>query len=49
MKKFTVLKNPTNVADIKAQEFFDEIASDWELRAERLRERRWHKLKREMY
>lgn len=49
MKKFNILKNPTNVSDIKAQAFFEDISNDWELRAERLRERRWHKLKREMY
>lgn len=50
MKKTNVAKNVT-VRDVASfADFYEEISSDWELKAERLQHRRWQKLKKsELY
>lgn len=45
MKKANILKNPTRVSDLSFEELFEEISSNWELKAERLQARRWQELK----
>lgn len=46
MKKANILKNPTRVSDLKFEDLYEEISSDWELKAERLQARRWQELRR---
>lgn len=50
MKKTSIIKN-TRVQDIKKyDDLFDEISSNWQLKAERMQKRRWRELrKREEY
>jgi hypothetical protein len=48
MKKSNVAKN-LSVRDARSfARLYDEISSDWELKAERLQNRRWRELKRKM-
>lgn len=47
MKKFKILTNPTK-RDLSFDDLYEDIASDWELKAERLQTRRWRKLNDEM-
>lgn len=48
MKKAIVAKN-LSVRDVQNfSQLYDEISSDWELKAERLQNRRWRELKRKM-
>lgn len=48
MKKANVAKN-LSVRDVQNfSQLYDEISSDWELKAERLQHRRWRELKRKM-
>ncbi len=47
MKKRRLISRTTRVADL--DDLIDDIADDWQLRAEQLQARRWRKLKmREM-
>lgn len=48
MKKFKIITKPTRVSDLSFDEFYDEMSSDWELRAERLQNRRWRKLRQQL-
>ncbi len=48
MKKANVLKNPTRLTDLSFDDLYEEISSDWELKAERLQVRRWQELKHKM-
>ncbi len=48
MKKANVLKNPTRITDLSFDDLYEEISSDWELKAERLQARRWHELKHKL-
>ncbi len=48
MKKFKIISKPTRVTDISFKDLYDDFSSEWELKAERLQERRWRKLRREM-
>lgn len=49
MKKYTILSKPTRVSDVMSfDDLFDEMSSDWELKAERLQTRRWKKLRQQM-
>lgn len=49
MTKQTVAKNLSS-ADLKAfEDFYDEISSDWELRAEKMIQRREKALRARMY
>jgi hypothetical protein len=46
MKKTNVARN-LSVRDVTSfSDFYEEISSDWELKAERLQNRRWRELKR---
>jgi hypothetical protein len=48
MKKSNVAKN-LSVRDVQNfSQLYDEISSDWELKAERLQNRRWRELRRRM-
>ena len=48
MKKVTLAKN-VSVRDARSfAQLYDEISSDWELKAERLQNRRWRELKRRL-
>jgi hypothetical protein len=48
MKKLRILKKPTRLSDITWSELYDEISDDWHGKADRLRLRRWRKLKQQM-
>lgn len=48
MKKTIVAKNLSVRDAMSFTDFYDEISSDWELKAERLQNRRWRELKRRM-
>jgi hypothetical protein len=48
MKKSIVAKN-LSVRDVQNfSQLYDEISSDWELKAERLQNRRWRELRRKL-
>ena len=48
MKKFKLITKPTRLSDISFDEMYDEMADDWELKAERLQARRWRKLRQQL-
>lgn len=49
MKKSKILSKPAQVSDIMSfDDFYDELSSDWELKAERLQARRWRKLRQQV-
>jgi len=48
MKKTTVAKNLSVRDAMSFTDLYDEISSDWELKAERLQNRRWRELKRKL-
>jgi hypothetical protein len=48
MKKFKVLTKPARLSDLSFDEMYDEMSSDWELKAERLQTRRWRKLRQQL-
>lgn len=48
MKKFKILSKPTRVNDLSFDDLYEELSSDWELKAERMQTRRWRKLRQEM-
>lgn len=47
MKKHKILSKPTRVSDLSFDDLYEELSSDWELKAERLQVRRWRKLREE--
>jgi hypothetical protein len=48
MKKFKILSTPARVSDVMSfDDLYDEMSSDWELKAERLQTRRWKKLRQQ--
>lgn len=48
MKKGKILTQPMRVSDLSYDELYDDISSDWEIKAERLQHRRWRKLKQQL-
>jgi len=48
MKKYKILSKPTRVNDLSFDDLYEELSSDWELKAERMQTRRWRKLRQEM-
>ncbi len=48
MKKTHLAKNMTVREARNFAQMYDEISSDWELKAERLQTRRWRELKRRL-
>ena len=48
MKNNRVLIKPTNASELRYQLWFENISNEWEVRAEKLRIRRWRKLKNEI-
>ncbi len=48
MKKTTVARNLSVRDAMSFTDLFEEISSDWELKAERLQNRRWRELKRRL-
>jgi hypothetical protein len=48
MKKFKILTKPTRVKDLSFEELQSGFSNNWELKAERLRARRWRKLKHQL-
>lgn len=48
MKKYKILSTPTRVNELSFDDLYDELSSDWELKAERMQTRRWRKLRQEM-
>ena len=48
MKKDRILTQPTRVSELSFDELYDDISSDWEIKAERLQHRRWRKLKHQL-
>jgi hypothetical protein len=48
MKKTNVAKNLSVRDAMSFTDLYDEISSDWELKAERLQSRRWRELKRRL-
>lgn len=47
MKKFKIITKPTQISDLRIDDFYDEMSNNWELKAERLQERRWRKLRQQ--
>jgi hypothetical protein len=48
MTKFKILTKPTRLSDLSFDDLYDDISSDWELKAKRMQKRRWNKLREEM-
>lgn len=48
MKKTIIAKNLSVRDAMQFSDLYDEISSDWELKAERLQNRRWRELRRKM-
>mgnify|MGYP007112086347 CR=1 FL=1 len=48
MKKTNVARNLSVREAMSFTDLFEEISSDWELKAERLQNRRWRELKRRL-
>jgi hypothetical protein len=48
MKRMKILTNSTRVADMSFEEFYENVLSDWEQKAQRLQARRWRKLKHQL-
>jgi hypothetical protein len=49
MKKFKLLTKPTKVEDLSLEDLYEKnLTDDWEEKAQRLRTRRWRKLKQQM-
>lgn len=48
MKKIRILTKTTSLSNINFDDLYNEISSDWRLKAERLQSRRWRQLKRAM-
>ncbi len=49
MKKAKILSTPTRLQDVMSfDDLYDEMSSNWELKAERLQTRRWKKLREQM-
>ena len=48
MKKTNVARNLSVRDAMSFNDLFEEISSDWELKAERLQNRRWRELKRRL-
>lgn len=46
MKKTTIARNVSVDEAMSFNELYDEISSNWELRAEQLQNRRWRELRR---
>jgi hypothetical protein len=49
MKKTTVVRNMSVQDTLSFSDLYDEISSDWELKAERLQNRRWRELRRKLH
>lgn len=49
MKKTTVAKNVSVRDTLSFSDLYDEISSNWELKAERLQHRKWRELRRKMH
>jgi hypothetical protein len=47
MSKWSILRRPTRVSDLSFDDLYEEISSNWHLRAEELQDRRWRKLLRD--
>jgi hypothetical protein len=48
MKKRKIVTKPTRVTELRSfDDLYEDISSDWELKAERLQARRWRKLRHE--
>ena len=43
-----ILSKPTRVSDLSFEELYENIARDWEGKAEKLRIRRWRRLKQQL-
>lgn len=48
MNRNKILTKPTNVSEISFEELYDNITSDWHEKAEKLRIRRWRRLKHKL-
>jgi hypothetical protein len=49
MKKFKIVSKPTRMSDLSFDDLYDEMSSDWELKAERLQNRRWKQPRQQLY
>ena len=45
MKKLKIISKPTRKTELSFEDLYDEISSDWELKAERLLNRRMRKFR----
>lgn len=48
MKKRHLVTKPTRLSDLKFEDLYEDIADDWEAKAERLQARRWRKIKHQL-
>ncbi len=48
MKRLRLIGRPTRLTDLSFDDLYEDIARDWQLRAQELQERRWRKLRREL-
>lgn len=48
MKKRHLVTKPTRLADLSLDDLFEDVADEWEAKAERLQARRWRKIKHQL-
>lgn len=48
MSRNKILHQPTRVGDLSFDDLYGDISRDWQNRAEKLRARRWRKLKHQL-
>ncbi len=48
MSRNKILHQPTRVADLSFDELYGDISRDWKLKAEKLRAKRWRRLKQQL-
>ncbi len=48
MNRNKILTKPTRISEISFEELYENIASDWQEKAEKLRIRRWRRLKQQL-
>lgn len=48
MKKKSVVTKPTNLNDLVFDDLYEELGTDWELKAKQLQDRRWRIMRRAM-
>lgn len=48
MRRMKILTTPTQVENLPFEDLYENITSDWQLKARRLQARRWRRLKHQL-